>query len=138
MAIAVPTLSTFGWVTNPPEKIDFLMAHLFTSMKSQTSLYGSSVSSLQWLLEEKASSMDDTAAEMRSTIITYLRRYYETANVDVSFEDEDPQNSASRVRFSIAITVVEDGVEYQVSKQVSIIDGRFKDFINLNNEESQA
>ena len=135
MVIAVPTLSTFAWVTNPPEKIDFLMAHLFTSMKSQTSLYGNNVSSLQHLLEEKTGSMDDTAAAMRSTIITYLRRYYETANVDVSFEDDDPEKSSTRVRVSIAITVVENGVEYQVSKQVSIIDGRFKDFINLNNEE---
>ena len=135
MVIALPTLSSFGWVTNPPEKIDFLMAHLFTSMKSQTSLYGNNVSSMQHLLEDKMASMDDTAAAMRSTIITYLRRYYETANVDVKYKDEDPQTSSSRVQFSIAITVVEAGVEYQVSKQVSIIDGRFKDFINLNNQE---
>jgi hypothetical protein len=129
----VPTLSTFGWVQNPSEKIDFLLVHFFYADKSQTSIYGKNVSSLPWLIEQNTQSMVDTANAIRTALNSYLGRYYETVSTQVSFRDENPEQSSSKVFFSLYISVTENGVEYSAEKLVTVIDGRFKEFTNINN-----
>lgn len=132
--IPVPTLSTFGWATNTVERIDFLLTHIFYADKFQTSLYGNNVTSIQWLLEEAGGDMAMAATSMGQAINTYLTRYYDSARVDVDYKDEDPEKSASKVIMTLNIAVTENGIEHQVSRLISVVDGRFKEFINLNNE----
>lgn len=131
--IPVPTLSTFGYVRTPAEKIDFLLAHFFYSDKLQTAIYGDKVASFQWIIEEKAGSMVDTCRKVQQDLSAYLRRYYQTTDVSVKFEDEDPKKSSTRVRMLINATVTENGIRYSVSKLVRIIDGKFKEFMDINN-----
>lgn len=134
----VPSLSTHGWVDKPAEKADLLLTHFFYSMKSQTSLYGSSVSSFAWILEQNAREPARVAEETRKALITYLLRFYDSVNITVTERDENPDLSSSRSELIIAATVVEDGVEYQLDKLVTIVDGRFKEFANLNNTETAS
>lgn len=129
----VPSLSTFGWVKNPAERIDFLLTHMFYADKLQTSLYGNNVTSIQWILEESSGSLDKATVAMRQAINTYLLRYYDSVQVDISTTEENPDVSSTKVRMSLQISVVEDGVEYQVSRLISLVDGRFRQFINTNN-----
>lgn len=136
MTVVCPTLSTFGWTTNTVERIDFLLTHIFYADKFQTSLYGQNVTSIPWLLEEAAGDMNKASNSMSQAINTYLTRYYDSARVDVSHADADPENSSSKVIMTLNITIVENGVEYQVSRLISVVDGRFKEFVNLNNEGS--
>lgn len=134
MTIAVPTLSTFGWVTNTSEKIDFLLTHIFYADRFQTSLYADQVTSIPWILEETAGDMAKASTAIRLAINTYLSRYYDSATVNVTYTDADPEKSTSKVMVSLAITVVENGQELQVSRMISVVDGRFKEFVQLNNE----
>lgn len=134
MTIAVPTLSTFGWVKNPAEKIDFLLTHMFYADKFQTCLYGNNVTSVQWILEESSGNIDTAVTALRQAINNYLSRYYENVIADISYQDEDPEKSTSKVRMTLAIQVTENGVEHQVSRLVSLVDGRFREFISINNE----
>jgi hypothetical protein len=113
--------------------MDFLLAHMFYADRFQTSLYGKNVTSIPWILEENIGDISRTVTAMRLAINNYLTRYYDSANVDVSSEDADPDNSTSKVLIKLAITVIDDGVEYQANRLVSIVDGRFKEFVNLNN-----
>ena len=137
MTIPIPTLSTFGWVTNPSEKIDFALTHMFYSDKFQTSIYGKNVTSIQWILEENTGNLPGAVVAMRQAINNYLSRYYDSANVEVTYQDEDPENSSSKVLVTIAATVAQDGVEYQVSRLISVVNGRFKEFVELNNTTAQ-
>lgn len=129
----VPTLSTFNWVKNPAERIDFLLTHMFYADKLQTSLYGNNVTSIPWILEESSGSLDKATVAMRQAINTYLLRYYDSVQVDISTTEEDPDVSSTKVRMSLQISVIQDGVEYQVSRLISLVDGRFRQFINTNN-----
>lgn len=131
--LPVPTLSTFNWVKNPAERIDFLLTHMFYADKLQTSLYGNNVTSIPWILEESSGSLDKATVAMRQAINTYLLRYYDSVQVDISTTEEDPDTSSTKVRMSLQISVVQDGVEYQVSRLISLVDGRFRQFINTNN-----
>jgi hypothetical protein len=132
----VPTLSSFGWVKNPAESIDFLLTHMFYADKFQTSLYGNNVTSIPWILEETSGSIDQATIAMRQAINNYLGRYYDSVQVNVSTVEEDSESSSSKIRMSLQISIVQDGIEYQVSRLVSLIDGRFKEFMNLNNNNA--
>ena len=136
MAAIYPTLSSFGWVNGIADKLDFLLTDMFYADKLQTSLYGSKVTSVQWILEQNTDSMLNTASAMQSAINNYLRRYYDSASVEVTYQDADPGVSSSRVQLTIFATVVEDGVEYQVNKLALVVDGRFKEFIALSSVET--
>jgi hypothetical protein len=129
----VPTLSTFGWVKNPAESADFLLSHMFHSDKFQTCLYGNNITSMPWILEEASGSTDKAVMAVRQAIITYMSRYYDSVQANVSVTEEDSSTSSSKMRMSLDIRLIKDGVEYQVSRLISLIDGRFKEFVNLNN-----
>ena len=85
------------------------------------------------LLEESSGSLDKATVAMRQAINTYLLRYYDSVQVDISTTEEDPDISSTKVRMSLQISVIQDGVEYQVSRLISLVDGRFRQFINTNN-----
>jgi hypothetical protein len=56
--------------------------------------------------------------------------------VNVSFTEENPDVSNSRVLINLNISIVENSVQYQVTRLIRAIDGKFKEFVNLNNEET--
>jgi hypothetical protein len=131
--IPLPTLSTFGWVKNPAEHVDFALTHMFYADKFQTSLYGNNITSIPWILEETSGSIDQATVSMRQAINNYLSRYYDSVKVNVSTVEENSETSSTKIRMSLEISIVQNGIEYQVSRLVSLINGRFKEFINLNN-----
>jgi len=133
---AVPTLSTFGHVTNVSEKADFLLVHFVYADKKQTTLYGDNVSSLPWILQENAGSMINACSDIQKTLQKYFGRYFDAVTVDVSYSEEDPQTSNSRILISLNISIVEKTVQYQVTRLIRAIDGKFKEFVNRNNEET--
>jgi hypothetical protein len=131
----VPTLSTFGWVTNPAEKADFLLVHFFYSEKNQTSIYGDGVSNLQWILEQNTGNVEGALSQIKSTINTYLGRYYDSVTVDAVTQEVDAEESSSRMEVVLNISVSDGGLDYSLNRLVSILNGRFKAFTTMNNEE---
>jgi hypothetical protein len=137
MNVVVPTLSTFSWVKNIPESIDFLLVHMFYADKFQTCLYGTNVTSIPWILEETSGSIEQATTAVRQAISSYLLRYFDSVQVNVSTAEEDPENSSSKIRMSLDIRIIQNGVEYHVSRLISLIDGRFKEFVDMNNKPAQ-
>lgn len=140
MTVAVPTLSSAGWVRAPADKADFLMSHFFESDKFQTLLYGQNVCNLQWLIERYGHDMTLVCQEIRRDVQVYLARYYDTANVQVTV-DTDPAyntvvNDSSFVKLRLVMTVTENGKEYSIAKLIEISDGKFKRIANMINEGS--
>jgi len=83
MSTPLPTLSTSGFVYQPIEKIDFLLAHFFYSDKAQSSLYGTSVANLQAILEKNSGSMDNTASDVQNSLQSYLQKHFDAVSVSV-------------------------------------------------------
>lgn len=133
---ALPSLSTYAWVKNPAEKVDFCMAHFVASEKNQTSLFAKNVSNLQWILEQYTEDMVGASDAVRRTLNTYLERYFDDINVETEITEFNSEESLSRMVLIIRISIVDKGENYSVQRVMSIQDGRFKAFIQLNNEEA--
>jgi hypothetical protein len=129
----VPTLSTFGWVTSVPEKIDFLLTHFFVSDKYQSTLYKGNISNAQAIIQQYGNNITGITNALRDTLGSYLSRYFSNVNISVGYTDADPVNSSTKVEVQIGILFTENGVEYSAQKQIPLIDGRFANFQSLNN-----
>lgn len=133
---AVPTLSTFGYVTNVAEKVDFLLAHFVEADKLQSTIYPDHVASLQWLLEENMGSMTSTVSAVQTAVQNYMNRYFDSSSVECTYEEENAEKSSSRILLTLSITVVQNGNEYHADKLMRVVEGRFKEFVKINNEVS--
>jgi len=129
----VPTLSLSGWVTSPVQRIDYLLVYYFTSDKLQTTVYRDKVSSLQWTLSAYPRDMDAAKDAVRREIYTYMSRYYDSVDVNVSWEDTSPDKSASQVTMTISMNVTLNGEIYNVGKVLTIVDGKMTEFADINN-----
>lgn len=140
MTVAVPTLSSNGWVRAPADKADYLLAHFYESDKRQTYLYGENVTNLQWLIEQYGHDIILVCQEVRRAVQLYLSRYYDTADVQVTSDTEPGYttvpNDTSFVRLRMVCTVTEEGKEYSIAKLIEISDGKFKKVVNLVNQGS--
>lgn len=134
MTTMIPTLSTFGWVTNALEKLDFALAHFFESDKLQTVIYGKNISSFQWIIQRNSNNPYAAAEQVRSVLNTYLLRYYDAAVTSVSVRPEDEKNPGTRTILQLSLTVSQDGVQYDAQRLALLNNGQFMNFINLNNE----
>lgn len=136
----VPTLSSSGWVgaagTAPAEKIDYLMTYFVYTIKNQTTVFGSNATSLQALLEDAGNDMNRASSNMRTALITYLGRYYDSVNVDVTYALTDPTNSSSLTTLTINVTVTENGLSYSIARQLQLVNGKFQAFIDLTTNDS--
>lgn len=132
--ISVPTLSTFGWVSTPSEKIDFLLAHYVNSEKTQTALFGQNVANLQWVIFNNADDMPGTCRELESSLKNYLARYYpEGVSVETRYTLDDPQLSETRVKITLSIHFKENSIEYSATGLIRMIDSKFENFTRTNN-----
>lgn len=132
---AVPTLSSSGWVgatgASPGEKIDYLMTYFVYTIQNQTTVFGNNATSLQALLENAGNDMNKAVANVRSALITYLGRYYDSVNANVSYALTDPTTSSSLTTLTVSVTVTENGLTYSIEQQLQLIDGKFQSFIDI-------
>lgn len=136
MSQPVPSLSTFGFIQNPAEKVDLLLTHFVYADKSQSPLFGKNVASLPYILQQNSNNIAAACADMQRDLSAYIGRYFnEGVSVDATYTEEDPDKSNTQIRIKLFITVVESGATYQVTKLLRTVDGRFKEFITLNNED---
>jgi hypothetical protein len=132
----VPTLSMHGWVTNTAEKIDFLLAHWVESDAEQDTIYGTSVSNLQEIVQKFNDDPYRMASEIQSKLSTYLARYYPdgvTIETQVSPAKDQVQVTEFRVNLGVTIFFKVGDKEYKAPHQLSLIDSKFNSFIRINN-----
>lgn len=134
--IPVPTLSTAGWIDTPAEKIDYLITYFVYTIANQTSLYGKFATSFQAVIQANAGNMENTVAGTRDALNTYLKRYYDSASIDVSYALSDPTNSASLATITISATVTENGQTFSIKKALTTVDGKFQAFVDLTNADN--
>lgn len=132
--IAVPTLSTNGWVTDNAPKIDWLLAHWVSCLDNQTSLYRGNITSLQAVIEKYQDDMDVCARQIASTLQTYLGRYYSEALVNCRAVLADEKTSLTLVKFILGINYTEAGVIYSADRVISTHSGKFKSITDANNQ----
>lgn len=142
MTVAVPTLSTLGWVRAPAEKADFLFSHFYTSDKFQTYLYGDQVANVQWLVEQYGHDPLTFCQHVKTTLEQYLGRYYDFVLVEATSDDDATYNASpnqgTQIKVRLYVRVTENGKDYTFAKLISASDSKFQAIIDLNNEGSAS
>lgn len=135
--IAVPTLSTDGWVRSSTSKADFLMAHFLESEKSQTAFYGGKVASFQWILQQYSGDIILTVQNTRETLAEYFGRYFADVKVNVDQKPETP--NSPKIIMTIDMNFTDDqGIEYSLNRVIDILDSKFVKVISNNNTGTLA
>lgn len=120
----MPTLSSEGWVRDLSRKTDRALAYAFLTDGLQSNVYRRSLTSVQDILQ---STMDDEimmVAKVREKLHAYFNRLFDSAEVSVRIEPYGGSRPGV-LRLFIGVSVVEDGVDYQVSEVLRFIDGVF-------------
>lgn len=119
------TFSPSGWVTNPLEMADFMMAYFFETQKSQTHFHKTSITSYQSLIADAAS-----PSELASSIEMYLGEYLKTQFQNVSLEVTvdgalgDPDNN--KLEIVIGCSFDAAGVRYTISHAIEALGTQVK------------
>ena len=130
--ILLPSLSEDGWLNTSERIADYMLAHFFLSEKSQTYLYGAQVASLQYIIQNNADSMMNTAIETKTTLYSYFARYFTSVEVECSVNDITTNGSSANLNIYVGFTD-SDGKTFSVGKLVNILNSKVNSFITLNN-----
>jgi len=132
-AVPVPTLSTHGYVSDAVTKFDFLISHFYLSDYNQTYLYLGNVSSLPRIIEKNSANTNSNSilSELRSTLETYLSRYYDAVNVSAIIRDV--KEATSGITIDISISITDEGTKYSFTRLLESVNGRVQTVAKINN-----
>lgn len=122
--IPVPTLSSKGWVTDPVEKIDFLLSHYFESEDKEN---------VQTLLVMYGDDIQQFIEKLRARLVTYLGKYFNLVELDI-YEPATKDENSSKVELRIACNVTDvDGISRSIGVALTETNSRFNVYVNMNN-----
>lgn len=116
MAAVVPSLSAAGWLTDPMDMADRLLAYFFTSDYSQSLTFAGKISSLQYLIANHPKNMIELSDAINNTLTHFLSQHFDQANIDVRM---DKSNNAN-VGIIVSALLIKDGVAYDISRLVRV------------------
>lgn len=129
----LPTYSPSGWVSNPLEKADFMLAHFFSTQKSQTQFYKDkmNVTSYQSLIADAGSD-----GELTSNLNSYLNNYFSTqfnnVQMDCSVQQTDPNDNSS-LTITIGCSFNDDqGIRYDLSRAIDLLGTQVQRIYNVD------
>jgi hypothetical protein len=132
MTIAVPTLSTLGFVTDNVNKFDFLLSYFYLSDYNQTYLYHDHVVSLPRIIEKNGNNINGVISDLKSNLDTFLRRYYDSAEITVEVGNVVGDNS-SNITLNLGIVVTEKGIKSEYTRLLQSNNGKIQTISKLNN-----
>lgn len=135
MVIPIGVLGTQGWVTDPSNKIDYLLSHLFTTQANQTYLYAGNIFSIQSIWQETGGDLYSTMNKLKVYINKYLSKYYAAVDVNVSFKEDNP-NIVDGSGYGIILNLgLNDGNEtIDHTRLLNMSGGKLENIIRINNE----
>lgn len=132
--VVVPCLGSLGWTSDLKNKFDLLLGHFFVSDYKQTHLYYGNVSSLPRIMEQAGNLLDPALAMVKDALDAYLRRYYDSVNVETSVAPQLQTFSISQgMLIKVGVTV--GGVTENYNIIFKSVDGKMTEIIHLNNDE---
>jgi hypothetical protein len=130
----LPSLSAQGMITEIVKKTDRAIAHFFASDANQDQLFVGNIANFSMLLQQAGNDIPRLKDQLRSTLETYLGRYYDL--VIVSVDDDTDVNPSNRITLKFSAIVTQGGERYDVAHLLSLINGKFEKITKLNNTGS--
>lgn len=110
----MPMLSSSGWQTDPEELMNSLFTLSFKTDYSQTSVFPTSISSLQYLTTKYYTQPDELVSQVKAMYLKLYSRFFTNVNVDCRLDND----SAATFSFSLDVSGQSGGVTYQLGRIV--------------------
>lgn len=123
MEIAVPSLSTEGFVTDIRKMCDLLLAHYFASDFSQSNCFMGEISSLAYQVQQLGSEPERLKTDIETKLTQYLEAHFDAAIVNVKIT---PGTSGTPNRYNIDCdaTVIKGDQRYSVGHLLETLNGK--------------
>jgi hypothetical protein len=125
MTACVPELGPGGWVTDPIRTLDLIFSHCLESDYSQSTVFYKMVTSIAYIIAFYQNNPAQLASELESRLELYFKRYFNTAQVQVTTGTV----VEGRYNIDVIASVTRDGKTYQLGKIVEIEGGKIKKVI---------
>lgn len=129
--MSLPTFSPGGWITNPLEKADFMLAYFFETQKSQTHFHKNLVTSYQSILADNKSP-GQLASDLESKLGDYLKTQFQNVQIEVRVipANDNPNNNELTVEIGCSFDSL--GVRYTLSHIIELLGTQVKRINRLN------
>lgn len=127
----LPTFSPSGWVSNPLEQIDHMMAYFFLTQRSQSHFHKNKMTSYQYLIAD-AKSNGDLKSSIEMSLGDHLNSQFTNVQLAVSIDGAfgDPDNNEQTI--TISCTVEADGRRYSVAHAIELLGTEVKKINRVN------
>lgn len=132
MAKHIATLTTRGWVGTVEHKGDYLISCFLLTLYSQSILYYGKLASLQYILKDEAGDQVYLQQTLSATLNAMLKRNFEAANALVKVLDYDANNT-SKLRIQATCMVRENGIDYNLGREVLMLNSKVVKIAEINN-----
>lgn len=130
-SIPAPTLSTQGWVRDPSEKLDSLLAWFFLSEQNQSQLYSNEITSLPKIIQQHNNDANKIATTIKEELSTYLGEYFEGVEVNMGVT-QNPSN-ASKIDLTLAIGITDNEISANYKRLLKIENSKMQEIAKINN-----
>lgn len=124
----IPTMSVVGYVTNPMNRLDYLLAYWLTTHFHQSYTARTTLHSFQYLIQQYDGEPDRLAAAVSRDLTEYLTPHFDSAECTALAKYPKGRANTKFYHLSIGLTVTQDGIGYDiVSKFLEVNDGKFRE-----------
>lgn len=132
----LPTFSPSGWVTNPLERVDYMLAYYFETQKSQSHFHKEVVTSYQYLIAN-SNNMGQLGSDLETSLGDYLKTQFQNVQLEVSIEGANGNPDNSELTITIGCTFDADGTRYSIAHAVELLGTQVKKLNRINETGSE-
>ena len=122
MAEDLPTLDTDGWVSDPHQKANRLMAYFFCSDFTQTNAHLGKIASLPWIIKNNQRNYMDLQDTIRRNLTALFSAYYDTVECKVRVKQiTNALGDTAQYDASVHVLMTQDGQTYNLAKSLTIV-----------------
>lgn len=114
----VATMTRRGFITDPVEKVDFILAHFFETLPSQSWLFRNENVSVQSLVAKHTGDPLGLISDLNDKLNTVFLKYFSSAQVSVELANEAEFNINGRADIKVFITVVQNNKSYDIERHL--------------------
>lgn len=133
----LPTFSAGGWVTNPLEQVDYMVAYFFETQKSQSHFHKGVVTSYQFLLAQ-ANSMGELGSSIEISFGDFMKSQFDAVQLECRVDGAfgDPDNNELVVTIGCSFSAA--GKRYTISHAIDLLGTNVKKIRRLDETGSTA
>lgn len=116
--MAIPTLDSVGWVSDPSNILVKLFDYFLTTEKSQSNLFKDQIISFQSLIKELQHDPVLLANKTEQQLTRYFKKPFDTAVVSVVADDLESETG--RYNLTIDVVVSKDNINYSLGRVLEL------------------